>query len=183
MQKQLRKKNKFADSFWMDVICITELLSELEDDAPTQETSAADEPPKDNKDTVENYICTLEDDFDFDELLQQTLTPSTDELLLEMRDGEKAVQTSGRRAAELKRLERFGWQRVPAVFDISRDAKLRGNSSHSRKNYIWDISQNDWDISHFARRFTIAESLIRCSVVVLRGAHRRRRSLPRTRDD
>ena len=43
-------------------------------------------------------------------------------------------------------------RRVGPVVDISREAKLRGNSSHSRKNYIWDISQNDWDISHFARR-------------------------------
>lgn len=126
------EKNKFADSFWMDVICITDLLSELKDDAQTQETSAADEPPKDNKDTVDNYICTLEDDFDFDELLQQTLTPSTDELLLEMRDGEKAVQTSGRRAAELKRLERFGWQRVP-------DDK---SSKRARYNYVL-ISRRD----------------------------------------
>lgn len=97
----------------MDLICITDLLSELEDDAPTQETSAADEQPNDNKDAVENYICTLEDDFDFDELLQQTLTPSTEELLLKTRDGEKAVQPSARRVTELKRIERFGWQRVP----------------------------------------------------------------------
>ena len=53
------------------------------------------------------YVCTLEDDFDFDDLLQAMTTPSTEE---ELKDDE--AQPSGRRLTDFKQLEKFEQERV-----------------------------------------------------------------------
>lgn len=91
----------------MEDIHIDDLLRDLEGDAQADANHASSAKIDDGLN--DQYICTLEEDFDFDDLLQ-TLTPSTEEEPHKKEDG--TTQPYGRRLTELKRLERFGWERV-----------------------------------------------------------------------
>lgn len=107
---QLKKKHDFFrkkknESAWMD-IAIDDLLKDLSDDE-------ADTVQKEAQEVADDAVCTetpIELDLDFDELLQDTVLFSTSEDATT--PPTSSCVLSERRTTELKRLKRFGWQRV-----------------------------------------------------------------------